>query len=85
MYSMTNGEQYQEGVESDGDSGDIQYADDSEDSGRSEEVDSPPRSERHSKQSQDPAGGRGKEAPSNLQASKHTRTSTPEPSEKAAK
>ena len=57
---MLNGEQYQ-GVESDGESGDYQYADDSEyDSENSgEEVDSPPCSEHHSKQSQDPAGGRG--------------------------
>ena len=50
---MPNGGQYQEGVESDGESGDFKYADDSEDdnedSGSSEEVDSPPHSERRSR------------------------------------
>ena len=55
MYLMQNGEQCQEGVESDGESGDYQYVDDgeenNEESGSSEEVDSLPRSKRHSKQS----------------------------------
>ena len=46
---MPNGEQYQEGVDSDGESSDNQYVDDSEDdsedsSSSSKEVDSPPRS-----------------------------------------
>ena len=59
--------------------------DDSDDSGSSEEVDSPPRSERRSKQSQDPAAGRGKAAPSSTQVHKRTRTSTPKPTEKATK
>jgi hypothetical protein len=89
MYSMPNGEQLQEGVECDGDSADYEYADDNEDdseeSSSSEEVDSPPRSERHSKQSQDPAGGRGKTVPPSTTIQKRTRTSTPEPSEKATK
>ncbi|XBH64723.1 hypothetical protein VPH35_118431 [Triticum aestivum] len=89
MYSMPNGEQHHEGVESDGGSADWQSEDDSEedskDSGSSEEVDSPPRSERHSKQLQDPAGGRGKAVPPSTKVPKRTRTSTPEPSEKAAK
>ncbi|XBI07692.1 hypothetical protein VPH35_135554 [Triticum aestivum] len=89
MYSMPNGEQYQEGVESDGESGDYQYAydseEDSEDSGSSKEVDSPLRSERRSKQSQDPAGGRGKAVSPSEKMPKRTRTSTPDPSEKAAK
>ena len=85
MYSMPNGEQQQEGVGSDVESADWQYEADSEDSGSSEEVDSPPRSERRSKKSQDPAGGRGKAVPSSPKIPKRTRTSTPEPSETAAK
>nr|XP_020181199.1 aspartic and glutamic acid-rich protein-like [Aegilops tauschii subsp. strangulata] len=63
MYSMPYREQYKERVESDRESGDYHYADDSEegseedneDSGSSEEFDSPPHSERSSKQSHDPA------------------------------
>ncbi|XBI10014.1 hypothetical protein VPH35_137418 [Triticum aestivum] len=89
MYSLPNGEQYQEGVESDGERADFEYADDSEDynedSGSNKEVDSPPQSERCSKQSQDPAGGRGKAVPSSANISKRTRTSTPNPVEKAMK
>ena len=56
MYSpVPNGEQNFEGVESEGDSDNISYAEDSEGSGgdseESEEVEvvSPPRTERHSK------------------------------------
>ena len=86
---MPNEEQYQEGVESDGESDDYQFADDSEenskDSGSSEEVDSSPRSELRSKQSQDPAGGRGKVVSLSAKIPKRTRTLTAEPSEKAAK
>ena len=86
---MPNREQFQEGEESTDESGDWQSPDDNEDesdeSDSSEEVDSPPRSELRSKQSQDPAGGRGKAAPPSTQVQKRTRTSSPEPSEKAAK
>ena len=86
---MPNGEQHQEGVESEDGSADWQSEDeseeDSEDSSSSEEVDSPPRSERHSKQWKDPAGGRGKAVPPNTQVPKRTRTSSPELSEKAPK
>ena len=86
---MLNGEQLQEGAESDADNAEWEYADDSdeddEDSSNSEEVESPPRSERHSKQSQDPAGGRGKTAPPGTKVPKCTQTSTLEPSEKDAK
>jgi hypothetical protein len=89
MYSMPNGEQHQEGVGSDDESADWHYADDSEedskDSGSSEEVNLPPHSERRSKQSQDPAGGRGKAVSPSAKIPKRTRTSTPEPTEKAAK
>ena len=86
---MPNGEQLQEGAESDADSAEWEYADDSdeddEDSSSGEEVDSPPRSEHHSKQSQDLAGGRGKTAPPGTKVPKRTRTSTPQPSKKAVK
>ncbi|XBJ09999.1 hypothetical protein VPH35_014961 [Triticum aestivum] len=72
MYSMPNGEQRQEGAESDGKSSDWQYVDNSEDeskdSSSSEEVDSSPHSERRSKQSQDPAGGRGKAVPPSVRS-----------------
>ena len=50
---MLNGEQVQEGTESTDESGDWQspddHEDDSDDSGGSEEVESPPRLERRSK------------------------------------
>ncbi|XBI12103.1 hypothetical protein VPH35_139019 [Triticum aestivum] len=89
MYSMPNGEQVQEGMESGGESADWKSDDesdeDSEDSSSSEEVDSPPRSEKRSKQSHDLAGGCDKAALPSTQDSKRTRTSTPDPSEKAAK
>ena len=53
MYSMPNGDQLQEGEESGGESADWQSEDESDednkDSGRSEEVDSPPRSKQRSK------------------------------------
>ena len=89
MYSMPNGEQFQEGEESTDESGDWQSPndedDDSDDSGGSEEIDSPPRSEHRSKQTHDPAGERGKAAPPSAQVQKRIRTSSPEPTEKAAK
>ncbi|XBI18776.1 hypothetical protein VPH35_060465 [Triticum aestivum] len=85
MYSMPNGERPQEGVESDGGSVDWQYADDSEDSSSSEEVDSPPLLERRSKQSQDPTGGHGKAIPLSAKIQKRTRASTPDSAEKATK
>nr|XP_020172272.1 nucleolin-like [Aegilops tauschii subsp. strangulata] len=59
MYSMPNGEQDQEGEASRGESGDWKSneedEEESEDSSSGEEVNSPPRSERHSKQTRDPA------------------------------
>ena len=57
----------------------------SEESDDEEEVDSLPRSERQSKQQHDPAGGRGKNVAPSTHSQKHTRTSTPEPTEKTAK
>ena len=64
MYSMPNGEQDQEGEASGGKSGDWKSNDEdkeeSEDSSDDEEVDSPPRTERCSKQTHNPASIRGK-------------------------
>ena len=68
MYSMPNGEQAlekdQEGEASAEESGEWESSDDDEEvceeSDDEEEVDSPPRSERRSKQHHDLAGGRGK-------------------------
>ena len=57
----------------------------SEDSSSGEEVESPPRNERHSKNKHDPASVCGKVAPLTRQSSKRTRTSSPVPSEKASK
>ena len=57
----------------------------SEESDDEEEVDLPPRSERRSKQQHDPAGGRGKNVALSTHAQKRTRTSTSEPTKKAAK
>nr|XP_040251980.1 dynactin subunit 1-like [Aegilops tauschii subsp. strangulata] len=89
MYTMLNGEQFQEGAESEGESADWksddESDDDDDDSSSGEGVDSPPHSERRSKQTQDPAGGRGKVVASSAQVLKRTRTSTPEPTEKAPK
>jgi hypothetical protein len=89
MYSMPNGEQIQEGEESGGDSGDWNSDDESdeerEDSSSGEEVDSPPRVEKRSKQKHDPASIRGKVAAPTGQTSKRTRTSSPVPTEKAPK
>ena len=82
---MPNGEQVKEGTESTDWQSPDDHEDDSDNSGGSEEVDSPPSSEHRSKQSQDPAGGRGKAAPPSTQVQKRTRTSSPEPTEKAAK
>ena len=91
---MPNGEQAleqdHEGEDSAEESGDWQSPedDDEEDSDESDDeevVDSPPRSERRSKQLQDPAGGRGKTMALSTQAQKRTRTSTLEPMEKVAK
>ena len=85
MYSMPNRDQVQEGTECTDWQSPDDHEDDSDDSGGSEEVESPPHSERRSKQSQDPAGGRGKATPPSAQVQKHTRTSSPEPTKKAAK
>ena len=94
MYSMPNGEealeQDQEGEASVEESGEWESSheeeeEESEESDEEEEVDSPPRSERRSKQQHDPAGGRGKGVGPSANTQKRTRTSTSEPTEKVAK
>nr|XP_045088079.1 uncharacterized protein LOC123495830 [Aegilops tauschii subsp. strangulata] len=93
MYSMPNGEQVQEqeqeGEVIGGEIGDWQSDggddEESEDSSDGEEVESPPRSERCSKQRQDPSSVRGKATAPTGQTSKRTRTSSPVPTEKAPK
>jgi hypothetical protein len=89
MYSMPNGEQDPEGEASGGESGDRQSDGEEEEEGKdsssSEEVDSPPHSERCSKQTHDPASVRGRAAAPTVQTSKRTRTSSPAPTEKASK
>ena len=89
MYSMPNEDLAYEGEASMDEGAQWQSGDsnaeDSDESSSSEEVESPPRSERRSKQTHDPAGGRGKAVASSRQAPKRTRTSTPDPTEKAPK
>ena len=90
MFSpVPNGEQILEGVESEGNSADISYAEDSEgsseESEESEDAESPPRTEQRTKRSQDPAANRGKAVASSAKNPKRTRTGTPDPTEKAAK
>lgn len=86
---VPNGEQPVEGMESDGGSADMDYADDSEDdsegSDGSEEVESPPRTERRSKANQDRSIGQSKVPASSGRNPKRTRTTTPVPDEKTAK
>ena len=60
-------------------------SEESDDSSISDEVKSPPRSERHTKQTHDLAGGRGKAVASRTQALKRIRTSTHDKAEKAPK
>ncbi|XBI02840.1 hypothetical protein VPH35_131340 [Triticum aestivum] len=90
MYSpVPNEEPHHGGAEREG-SDDIEYAgnssdDDSDNSDYDDEVESPPCFERRSKQSQDPAADHGKAAAMSVKTQKHTRTTTPEPSEKVAK
>ena len=83
---MPNGEQDQEGEASGGESDDWKSneedGEESEDSSDGEEVDSPPRTERRSKQTHDPASIRGKAV---AQTSKCTRTSSPVLTETAPK
>ena len=92
MYSMPNREQEQgqeqEGEVSGGDSGDWQS-----DGGKTRRVtteavvrkSTPPRVKRRSKHTHDPASIRGKATAPTGQTSKHTRTSSPVPTEKAPK
>ena len=57
----------------------------SDDPSDEEEVDSPPRRERRSKHTHDPASIRGKATAQTGQSSKRPRTSSPAPTEKAPK
>nr|XP_020170366.1 uncharacterized protein LOC109755900 [Aegilops tauschii subsp. strangulata] len=88
---MPNGEQEQEreGEVSGGDSGDWQSDggedEESDESSSGEEVDSPPRIERHSKHTHDPASVCSKATAPTGQSSKRIRTSSPVPTEKAPK
>ena len=91
---MPNGEQAleqdHEGEDSAEESGEWESADDddedeSDESDNEEVVDSPPLSERRSKQHHDPAGRRGKAVTSSVQAQKRARSSTPELAEKVTK
>ena len=85
--ALEQGKDGEASVEESGDweSSDEEEEEESEESDDEEEVDSPPRSERLSKQQHDPAGGRGKNVAPSTHAQKRTRTSTPEPTEKVAK
>ena len=90
MYSAgPNGDQLVEGMVSDGGSADMDYANDSEDDGDdsddSEEVESPPRTEHRTKQTQDPAASQGMVVVSTVKNQKRTRTPNPDPTEKTAK
>ena len=91
MYSMPNEEQEQdpEGEASGGESGewhsDDEEDEDSDDPSDEEEVDSPPRREKRSKLSHDPASARGKATAQTGQSSKLPWTSSPAPTEKALK
>ena len=89
MYSVPNGEQIQEGEEGVGEASDWKSGEDteeeSEDSSSGEEVKSPPRGEKCSKEKHDPKATRTRAGPSSSQVQKRTRTSTPDPTEKAPK
>ena len=95
MYSTPNGAQEQDEEASGGESGDEQgewesdgkgEGDDDVDSSEEEEEEAePPRSERRSKLTHDPAWERGKATAPVGQSSKRPRTSSPVPTEKAPK
>ena len=91
---MPNGEQaleqYHEGEDSAEESGEWESpADDDEDESDEPDdevvADSPPRSERRSKQRHDPSGRRGKAVASSAPTQKRTRSSTPKLAEKVTK
>ena len=88
---MPNGEQEQdpEGEASGGESGewhsDDEEDEDNDDPSDEEEVDSPPRREKRSKFSHDPASARNKATVQTGQSSNRPRMSSPAPTEKASK
>ena len=90
MYSpVPSGEQPIEGLESEGGSSNIEYANDSEDgsddSDDSKEVESPPRTKLRTKANQDPIASQSKAPESSVRNPKRTRMATPDPVEKTAK
>ena len=91
MYSMPNGVQEQNVEEeaSGGESGewhsDAEEDEESDDPSDEEEVDSPPRRERRSKHTHDPANTPDPVAAPTGQSSKRPRTSSPVPTEKGPK
>ena len=91
MYSMPNGEQEQdpEGEASGGESGewhsDEEEDEESDDPSDEEEVDLPPRRERRSKHTHDPASAPDLVVAPIGQSSKRPRTSSPMPTEKPPK
>ena len=91
MYSIPNGvhEQNVEEEASRGESGewhsDAEEDEESDDPSDEQEVDSPPRREKRSKHTHDPASTRDKATVQTGQSSKRPRTSSPAPTEKAPK
>ena len=88
MYSLPNGDLDQEGEEGTGDVAEWkseEETEESEDYSSGEEVESPPRDERRSKEKNDPGAARLQAGPSGSQTPKRTRTATPDPAEKMPK
>ena len=88
MYSLPNGDLVQEGEEGMGDAAEWkseEETEESEDYSSGEEVESPPRDERRSKEKHDPGAARPRTGPSGSRTPKRTRTATPYPSEKVPK
>ena len=86
MFSpVLNGEQLIEGAESEGGSADISYAKESEGgsdgSKESEEVESPPCTERRTKAIQDQSANQGNALAPSVRHLQYTRSATPDPSE----
>ena len=89
MYSLPNGDLVQEGEEGMGDAAEWkpeeETEEESEDYISGEEVESPPRDERQSKEKHDPGAARLRAGPSGSRTPKRTRTATPDPAEKMPK
>ena len=88
MYSLPNGDSGQEVEEGTGDAAEWkseEETEESEENSSGEEVESPPRVERRSKEKNDPGAARPQVGPSGSRTPKRTRTTTPEPAEKTPK